>query len=174
MENITAEILQNGEYKIIELHGVKLLVFKSGTVYRWFRNKYWKTVELQPDNFGYYKIGIQKDKIKHYIKIHRIIAFVFLNLDINDKGVYVDHIDANKINNHTDNLRIVPPQENTFNRPTAKGYSYDKRAKSWKASIKKNGVLQLLGYFKKEEEARQAYLNAKTIHHIIPDRKNNN
>ena len=37
----------------------------------------------------------------------------------------------------------------------------------WKAQIRLDGKLKHLGYFVNEEDARNAYLNAKLIYHKI-------
>lgn len=43
----------------------------------------------------------------------------------------------------------------------AKGYSWAKRVKKWRACIRANGKNKHLGYYKTESEARAAYLQAK-------------
>jgi hypothetical protein len=167
MENITAEILQHGEYKIIELLGKKLLVFKSGTIYRWMKSNFWKLIETKNNSNGYNLIKVDNKLIRR----HRIMAFTFLNLDINNSKQEVDHINGDKLNNHVDNLRLVNQQENCFNRTNTKGYSFRKARNKFESKIMLNGKSKHLGYFTTEEDAHQAYLNAKTIYHIIPDRK---
>lgn len=177
MENITAEILQNGEYKIIELVGKKLLVFKSGTIYRWYenngrkiKNPYWKLVQNTNTGDGYNTIKFDKTSFRR----HRIMAFAYLNLDINNPEQHVDHINGDRLNNHVDNLRLVNQHENNLNNTKAKGYYYCNARNKFNAQIKHKDKRIHLGYFTTEEDARQAYLNAKAIYHIIPDRKNNN
>jgi hypothetical protein len=53
------------------------------------------------------------------------------------------------------------------NRKATKGYSWHKGHKKWIASIRTNKKLIHLGYFNLKEEARNAYLNAKLIYHIM-------
>lgn len=112
---------------------------------------------------GYYIVCFRKNgKIKnHYI--HRLLGFAFLNLTDN---MMIDHIDRDRGNNSLKNLRVVTPQQNQFNRD-AKGYSWDKEKNKWEAYIKVNGKKKFLGYFDSEEDAREAYLEAKKIFHII-------
>ena len=62
------------------------------------------------------------------------------------------------------NLRIVSHQENQFN-TNAKGYF--KNGKKFQAYIKLNKQQIHLGTFSTEEEARNSYLEAKKIYHII-------
>ena len=64
------------------------------------------------------------------------------------------------------NLRIVTNQQNAFNRLNIKGYKSHKGR--FIARIKLNGKHIYLGTFDTEEEAHQAYLRGKEIHHLIP------
>jgi hypothetical protein len=58
-------------------------------------------------------------------------------------------------------------QQNNFN-TCAKGYTWNKPAKKWMAQINLNKKHMYLGCFDTEEEARNAYLEAKKIYHIMP------
>ena len=62
------------------------------------------------------------------------------------------------------NLRIVSHQENQFNKNAKR---YTKQGKKFQAHICLNYKQIRLGYFDNEEEARNAYLEAKKIYHII-------
>lgn len=46
------------------------------------------------------------------ILVARLIAFTFLEKDINDKNLTVNHIDGNSLNNNVDNLEIISLKEN--------------------------------------------------------------
>jgi hypothetical protein len=79
------------------------------------------------------------------VRIHRLITNA-------PKGLYVDHIDHNKKNNLSSNLRICTNQENQFNRtPRAeslsgcKGVTWNKRRKCWDAHITVNRIGMYLG-----------------------------
>jgi len=126
----------------------------------------WKLVKLTPKSRGYFNIEIAE---RFYI-VHRIIASCFLDLDIENLTDVVDHRDGNPSNNQIENLRITTGQGNQWNQVRAKGYSWNKKAKKWQAKIRVNGKLIHLGHFNTEEEAHQAYLAAKLIHHVIPER----
>lgn len=77
----------------------------------------------------------------------------------------IDHINGIRNDNSITNLRSVTNQENQFN-TKSKGYYWCKENKKYRAKIKFNKQIHL-GYFDTEEEARQAYLDAKLIYHII-------
>ena len=62
---------------------------------------------------------------------------------------------------------MVTRQQNQFNRSNTKGYYWCKKSRKWKAQIKANGKQKYLGLFKKEEDARAAYLAAKEIYHTF-------
>jgi hypothetical protein len=98
---------------------------------------------------------------------HRIISAAFLGLDINDKNIQVDHINGIRHDNRLENLRLVTHQQNQHNYTKAKGYHWNKRDCKWQAQIRLNGKNKHLGYFENKEDARNAYLNAKKIYHII-------
>ena len=162
MENISDEILLNGEYKTIKLYDTNLLVFKNGTIYKWFNKKYWKEIPNIINDNGYNRFCLS---YKRYFR-HRVMCFAFKNLNIGDTKRFIDHIDGDRLNNNIDNLRIVSNQENLWNQTRAKGYSWCKLHHKWHASIKVNKNINL-GYFNTEQEAREAYLNAKKKYHII-------
>lgn len=79
------------------------------------------------------------------------------------KGMVIDHIDGNPLNNQKSNLRICTPQQNQFNQRKTrgvskyKGVSWYKNYKKWMAKIKFNGRTYNLGYFNTEIQAAKAY-----------------
>jgi len=83
----------------------------------------------------------------------------------NPKGMCIDHINGNSLDNRRSNLRIVTIRENSQNQKKHRsgklvGCSYENRAKKWKAQIMINGSMKGLGYFKTEHEAHEAYIKA--------------
>jgi len=121
---------------------------------------------------GYISHGIWNPETKKpkNIYLHRVI-YALANGPI-PAGLYIDHIDGNKSNNLLSNLRLVTHQENLFN-TKAKGYHWDSINKKWKAKIVINRKNKFLGLYETEQEAHQAYLNAKQEMHIIQDHKQN-
>ena len=79
--------------------------------------------------------------------------------------VQVDHINGIKHDNRRSNLRIVTSQENNHNRRSANGYYWNKNAGKYRADIAINKKRINLGYYNTEDEARQAYLDAKRLYH---------
>ena len=146
----------------VTVNGSKLRVYRNGDVFRMIKNQDWRLVKNTPNgSTGYNQVGCGDSK---YYR-HRIIAYAYLNLDIDDISKHIDHINGNPLCNHLDNLRIVTHQENNHNRTRAKGYYWNKRNKKWRASIGLNGKTIDLGHYDTEEEARAAYLAAKLIYH---------
>jgi hypothetical protein len=136
--------------------------FRDGSIERLFKRKGWKNMENKDNSRGYNQISINSKLIKR----HRIIAYCFLGLNIDDTTEIIDHEDRNKLNNAVNNLRVVTQQENTWN-TNAKGYYWNKLRDKWQAYITINGETKHLGMFNDETDARNAYQAAKLIHHII-------
>ena len=108
---------------LITLNGVKLFAYRNGMILRYSDKGYnllkkgWSEAKGTINKSGYVRVRLNG---KHFFK-HRIIAYAFLGLDINNSKQLIDHIDRNTFNNCLNNLRIVSQQENLFN-TNAKGY----------------------------------------------------
>jgi hypothetical protein len=126
------------------------------------RNNKFQRVEPTVDNTGYIHPKINGKLVSQ----HRIIAAAFLNLDINNPKIIVDHRNRIKKDNRVENLRLVTHQQNTFN-TSAKGFYWNKQKNKWRAQIFINGKSIHLGLFVLEAEARAAYEAAKLVYHII-------
>lgn len=88
------------------------------------------------------------------------------------KGLVIDHIDGNRLDNRKSNLRICTVQQNSCNRKIGKqskskflGVTYHKRDNRFQATIRTNGQRIHLGYFKTDIEAAKAYNEAAQKHH---------
>lgn len=98
----------------------------------------------------------QKTKIRTFASMHRIICNA-------PKGMQVDHIDGNGLNNCRSNLRIVTSRQNNQNRHIKKssiypGVSWYTSKKKWCSEIRINGKKNFIGYFNVEVDAYNSYL----------------
>lgn len=86
------------------------------------------------------------------------------------KGMQVDHIDGNGLNNSRSNLRLCTLQQNAFNRQAQigsshfKGVSFEHRQNRWRACITINQKITRIGYFREEIDAARAYDQAARVH----------
>lgn len=83
-----------------------------------------------------------------------------------DRGVIVDHINGDGLDNRRCNLRICSHAENMRNRrvnsdarkrSSFKGVTFKPRGKPWGSAIQKDGKRFYLGTFETEEQAARAY-----------------
>ncbi len=86
------------------------------------------------------------------IYIHRFVTNA-------PKGMQVDHIDHDRLNNQRSNLRICTPAENNLNRVNANIYYCVQRSK-WCAQIKLSEKTYHLGMFQTKIDAEKAYSSA--------------
>jgi len=97
------------------------------------------------------------------VKMHRLI----LNAP---KGVCVDHINGDPLDNRRANLRLCRKQQNEFNTKIRtdnssgyRGVCFAKKRNMFRAYITRDGRQRHLGYFKTPEEAAIAYNGAARI-----------
>ena len=83
------------------------------------------------------------------------------------KGMQIDHINRVRDDNRIENLRLVTPQQNHFNRSGVKGFNWDKKRNKWRSYIYLNGKMINLGRSNCMLDARAKYLRAKKELHII-------
>ena len=86
-------------------------VYEDGKVFSHFSNKFLKN---EVDKHGYvvgvFFISGQRKKIK----IHRLVASLFLGEQIDQTACVINHKDGNKENNHYSNLEWCTPYENNL------------------------------------------------------------
>ena len=98
-----------------------------------------------------------KNRPPDHLKMHQMIMKP-------TKGLQIDHIDGNGLNNQKSNLRLVTPRMNCQNLhiPTSNKFpgvqKYQKNlVKPFRAKIRFNGKQRHIGFFETEEEASIAY-----------------
>lgn len=103
-----------GLYEVSNLGRVKSLEritqssSKNGNVYE--RKTHGRTLKQYVDRYGYMKVILTKEGKPYYFTVHRLVAIAFVENPHSKKCV--DHIDCNRTNNHSDNLRWVTVDEN--------------------------------------------------------------
>lgn len=114
---------------------------------------------------GYISVAIGGKRIH----AHRICFFLFYGYW--PSGV-IDHVNHNTLDNSIRNLRHCSILENIHNSRKAagtsskyKGVNFRSDTKKWEARIRVGGKRILLGHFKSEDDAGEAYRSASRIHH---------
>jgi hypothetical protein len=135
----------------------------------WYKNKGYTYNSETGKIFGIYGKEIISKSKSGYIHIggrlyghHYAWYMTYGNVDF----IELDHINTNPSDNRICNLRISNRNQQTQNR-NSKGYYWDKNKNKWRSEIVYYGKRNKLGYFNTEEEARNAYLQAKEKYHII-------
>tara|TARA_R110000796_G_C14427808_1_gene420732 strand:+ start:136 stop:609 length:474 start_codon:yes stop_codon:yes gene_type:complete len=148
------------DYRIMVLNDTTIKCFRDGRIFTLSKRckKYEKWIERSnnPYHVGYNRINIGG---KLYLS-HRLIMIAF----VGDSDQVVDHINRIKNDNRLENLRYCTSCENNLNKDyvdNAKGCHFDKRINKWQAHIRINRILKHLGMFDTEEEAHQAYVDAR-------------
>jgi hypothetical protein len=152
--------MEDEDYRIMVLNDTTMKCFRDGRIFTLSKKckKYEKWVERtnNSNHSGYIRIRLCG---KNYLA-HRLIMMAF----VGESDQEVDHINRIKTDNRFENLHYCTHSENNLNRDymdNAKGCHFDKRRNKWQSHIRINGKLKHLGMFEKEEDAHQAYLNAK-------------
>ena len=124
------------------------------------------------DGNGHNKYAIKNISVNNEriaCRMHRVIMEA-------PKGVEVDHIDHNGLNNQKSNLRLCSTSQNAMNRKARGSSKYlgvyivkikgkNKTYEYFKAQINTNGKYKSLGYFKSEEIAAKTYDEAAKNYH---------
>ena len=159
----------------LELNNVRLK-YEDDVLWRWIdrrggytlKKPYWRIVKHTPDKDGNSKIGLD-GKMYYYHRVVYKICNPEWDIYDSSRENEIDHIcGVRPKDNRIENLRVLNHHKNNCNNlHFAKGYTLDKRRNKYQASIKINRKTKYLGCYDTPEEAREAYLKAKTIYHII-------
>ena len=152
------------------------LKYEDGMLYRWIyksgpvllKNPCWRVVKQTPNKKGYSKIQLDGKMYRYHRVVYKVCNPDW-DITDNSKKNEIDHIcGARPLDNRIENLRVSNSQQNMCNNlHWVKGYSYDKRSNKYRAVIRINRKHIFLGYYDTPEEAREAYVNAKKIHHNV-------
>ncbi len=108
-EQLNIKTIKGEVWKSIDQYP-KYLVSNYGRVYSFYRKKI-----LKPTKVGklkmYVEVILTKDKVRHHVRLNRLVAMVFLSNPENKPQVH--HIDGNSLNNAAANLMWVTLAEHT-------------------------------------------------------------
>jgi len=97
----------------------KYLINRDGEIYSRYVNR---IIKSHINSSGYYVIKLVKDGISYNFLLHRILAFVFLELPSLDSDLEVDHKDTNKLNFSLENLQVLDPENHILKTYADNGY----------------------------------------------------
>ena len=122
--------------------------------------KWYALFEPTKKKFYAVRAGRKRD---NSLTIERLHHFV---IGKPQRGLVVDHINGNTLDNRRENLRIVTQSENSLNRAAHRkgrlpGTTFHKDFKKWEAQMVVAGKRHYLGIFNTELEANKAYQIAK-------------
>lgn len=111
------------------------------------------------------KAYVTSGEFRNSVILHRLIAGA-------TRGVHVDHVDGDTLNNRRSNLRLCTNAENSRNvtahvdsRTGIKGIHFCRSTGRWRAQICLEGERIHLGRFSTKEQAHEAYCKAaKALH----------
>lgn len=137
-------------------HGVEILIddedYEELSKYKWYKMK-----------IGYIYRVTTSSINRHSIFIHREVLSA-------PKGLQVDHINRDPLDNRRVNLRICTAAENSANVARRGGVSvykgvYRRRDGRWIAGVISEHINHWLGSYATEEEAGMAYNNGALYYH---------
>ena len=127
----------------------------------------WKWLaHWSPGTKSYYaKRNARKGEIGWISKNRRRLISMHAEIMNLPKGMFVDHINHDTLDNRRNNLRSVTHRQNHQNRRQSKyskypGVSWDKSREKWIVLIQVNGKRKNIGRFNSEIEAFKAYKTA--------------
>lgn len=127
-------------------------------------SKYKWHVEKKAGNKRYAKHVYREDNKAKTLRMHTLI------MGEPPRGMVVDHISGDGLDNRRSNLRIISRRENSSNRHIRKrsnsqyqGVFHDKRIDRYRARVRVNGKLRVIGSFEREVDAHKAYDGAVKI-----------
>ena len=154
----------------LRLHPDGVMYCRSHMYGQETKNEKWREIKFHKTPTGYLDCQFIVDGVPRHFRKHRLVKLAhdptFDIFDVSPNNC-IDHENHTRDDNSNDNLRVVTNQQNHFNRSGVKGYSWSKKTNKWEAYIGLDYKKINLGQFEKEEDARNAYLEAKAKLHII-------
>jgi hypothetical protein len=141
------------------LFGTHLRVYPDGSIERLMKSGNWKYIENKANHRHGYNVimikGVQHTRA-------RIVAYAFLNMiSLTNKSIVLHHKDSNRLNCSVANLSIESYSSINYYRKDTQGFYKNPNSNTYVAMITKNGITKRLGTFDTEDEAHQAYINAR-------------
>lgn len=140
------------EFTTIKLAGGKEVLVDTEML-PMVESRSWHASSVQSSRTTYAMTQIRK----RTVYMHRLLMNA-------PKGIEVDHINGNGLDNRLANLRFATRSENEANKRMRvdnksgfRGVYFYKRYDKWAGKIKAHGTVQHLGYFVTPEEAARAY-----------------
>ena len=164
--------MEDEDFRVMVLNDTTMKVFRDGRIHTLFKYKdgreKWNFRVFRLHN-GYpcVFIGSRKNKRANYF-VHNIISLCYLGEKPN--GYQTDHINSIRADNRLENLQYITPQQNTQKRKTMNGRNvkgYTLKNGKYVAKITVDYKKFYLGSYDTEEEARQAFIDAKLKYHNI-------
>jgi len=164
--------MEDEDFRVMVLNDTTMKVFRDGRIHTLFKYKdgreKWNVRVFRLHN-GYpcVFIGSRKNKRANYF-VHNIISLCYLGEKPN--GYQTDHINSIRADNRLENLQYITPQQNTQKRKTMNGRNvkgYTLKNGKYVAKITVDYKKFYLGSYDTEEEARQAFIDAKLKYHNV-------
>lgn len=102
--------------------------------------------------------------------VHRLV-WIYMYGDI-PVGMYIDHVDNDKLNNRIENLRLCTKLQNKQNSSVSeksksgiKGVYWIEKLGKYLVCVGLNGKMIKVGYYTNKEDAITASNNARLLHH---------
>lgn len=152
--------------------GLKTLIDEEDAdlcCYKWF------AASTKWGSYAFRETPMVKGKRGKCLMMARVIA-ERMGLPIEDRGLQVDHINGNPLDNRRSNLRMLTPSDNSRNQKDRsdnksgfKGVHYDRSRGKWMAFVG-GKPFKNLGRFDTFEEAKAARLAAESDWAVVPRR----
>jgi hypothetical protein len=165
--------MEDEDYRVMVLNNTTMKVFRDGRIHTFHnKRKTWTNRKFAKDRYGYLKVDFGSHSLnnKVYYTVHQIISLCYLGTK--PDGYQVDHINNITTDNRLENLQYLLKIDNDRKRlfhkkgQVIKGYTKRKNGK-FEARIMNKGKYMYLGSYDTEEEARQAYVDAKLKYHGV-------